>query len=445
MKLKKIPKIILFVTLVTQVIIVQGQELKLNYAGGSVTLPLDQSRNMSINPTTGDIDVSTTNNAEQISDGLELSCTGDAPNVNLTKTTNGTTSANINWNLGNDPVYCEKSGQWSGLIQGNPLVNNGSQNVTVNGNYKLTCHNAFGSNEDTEIVSNIAAAPTLAISASPAVVNSGGTVTVAWNIGNSPTQCVKSGDWPTNGNMTAQEITNETHDISITNVTSNKSFSLICTNNAGSSGLKTATVSVAGGATWPSCSGAAASILNGNEDRNILAQGANVPQTDYNGFYDNIYDNAGSGDLTPWPGSFGANIGLNLEKNHYIAAKFTTPNESIDAKFITQVPSNTQGVPTAAYTVSISECPGDFNVHLNQPACKFNFETFKWSTTTNPPGPAGFFCELERNKTYFLNIVHSDNSENNNYATSDCSSQGDGCGHLSSQSLVIIGRSPDDD
>jgi len=438
MNFKTTPKIILILTLILITINSHSQELKLNYAGGQVTLPLDQNESMSIDPISGNISVNTTSTAEQIGEDLLLSCTGDSPNVNLTKTTNGSSSANINWNLSNDAVYCEKSGQWSGFLAGSPLVSNGSEQVSVNGSYVLTCHNAFGSGADTEIVNNIAAPPQLTLATTPTVVNSGGTVSVSWNIGNTPTQCIKTGDWPTTGNMTAAEITNGDHSINVQNVTSSKSFSLECTNNAGSSGIKTATVSVAGGDSWPSCSGPAAAILNGNEDRSILAQPLSAPPSNYNGLYSDIYNNSGSNTATPWPGTLGANLSLNLEKNHYIAAKFTTSNESIDAKFLTQVPSNTQGVPAQAYTVSISECPGDFNVHLNQPACKENFETFKWSTSPNPPGPEGFFCELEKNKTYYLNIVHSNNNENNNYATSDCLSQNGTCGHLSSQNLVII-------
>ena len=189
---------------------------------------------------------------------------------------------------------------------------------------------------------------------------------------------------------------------------------------------------------WPSCAGESAAILNGNEDRSILAQGPGVQPTNYNGYYSDIYNNTGSGTATPWPGPLGANISLNLEKNHYIAAQFNTPDESIDAKFLSQMPSNYQGVAPQAYTVSISECPGDFNVHLSQTACKTNAATFKWSTTPNPPGPPGFFCELEKNKTYYLNIVHSNNASNDNHETSDCLSQVNSCGHLSSQSLIII-------
>jgi hypothetical protein len=194
--------------------------------------------------------------------------------------------------------------------------------------------------------------------------------------------------------------------------------------------------------TGPNCATSQPPILNGNEDRTILAQGANNSPKEYNGLYNDIYNNSGLGNPTPWPGPLGNTISLNLEKNKYIAAKFTAPNESIDGKFLTQVPSNAEGVPPSGYTVAISECPGDFNVHLNQPACKWGYETFKWSTTPNPPGPPGFFCELEQGKTYYLNIVHSRNAENDNYATTKCLARGDSCGHLASQNLVIIGNMP---
>ena len=285
--------------------------------------------------------------------------------------------------------------------------------------------------------SSFEAIPILSLSANPTIINVGGSSTITWDIGNTPTQCIKSGDWPVNGNMSEQETTNGLHDLIINNINSNKIFTLNCSNSFGNV-EKSILITIVNGNAWPSCSGESAAILNGNEDRSVLAQGPGSNPTNYNGFYTNIYDNSASGTPTPWPGPLGANLSLNLEKDHYIAAQFSTSNESFDAKIISQVPSNTQGVPAQAFTVSISECPGDFNVHLNQPACKYNFETFKWSTTPNPPGPPGFFCELEQNKTYYLNIVHSDNSENNNYATSDCLSQNNGCGHLSAQGLIII-------
>ena len=298
-----------------------------------------------------------------------------------------------------------------------------------------TIHNKLGN--DIIFDSGFEAVPILSLSANPFSINFGGSITLSWNIGNTPTQCVKSGDWPINGNMSPQDITNGPHNLVINNIDSNKTYSLICTNKYGSV-EKEASVTIENGNAWPSCSGESAAILNGNEDRSILAQGPGFQPTNYNGYYTNIYNNSGSGTPTPWPGTLGANLSLNLEKGHYIAAQFTTSNESIDGKFLTQSPSNYQGVPAQAYTVSISECPGDFNVHLDQPACKFSFETFRWSTTPNPPGPPGFFCELEKNKTYYLNIVHSNNGSQDNYETSDCLSQTNSCGHLSSQNLVII-------
>ena len=433
-------KIIFIAALIIQSFISQGQELKLNYAGGSVTLPLDQSQNLNINPITGNIDISTTSNAEQIGNSLALTCTGDAPSINLTKVENGTNSANINWSLGNDPVYCVKSGLWSGTIFGNPIVPNSSESVFANGSYSLTCHNSTGSNTDTVLVSNItapASAPTLNLSTSPTSIDSGASVRISWDIANTPTQCIKTGDWPTIGNLSPSDITNGNHFLDINNVTLNRTYSLECTNSAGTSNVQTATVTLNTSNTWPSCSGASAAILNGNEDRAILAQGFSAP-TDYNGLFSDIYNNSGNSDLQEWPGSIGSSIKLNIKENKYVAARFTTPNEGIDAQFLSQFPSNFEGAPPSGYTVSISECPGDFNVHLNQPACKKASSSFRWTTSVNPTVGNGFFCELEQNKTYYLNIVHSTNQGNNNYQTTTCLSPANSCGHLSAQNLVIV-------
>ena len=54
---------------------------------------------------------------------------------------------------------------------------------------------------------------------------------------------------------------------------------------------------------------------------------------------------------------------------------------------------------------------------MNQSRCKINGGSLFWSTKTTPGGPPGYFCELEQDKAYYLNIVHSDNSENNKQQT----------------------------
>jgi hypothetical protein len=70
-------------------------------------------------------------------------------------------------------------------------------------------------------------------------------------------------------------------------------------------------------------------------------------------------------------------------------------------------------------TITISECPGDFNVHLNQARCKSSGTAtgpLYWSdmSDANPQ----LYCKIERNKIYYLNIVHSNDSPD--YQSSGC-------------------------
>lgn len=277
---------------------------------------------------------------------------------------------------------------------------------------------------DTIFKSSFEPVPVLILSANPTTVPSGGASALMWSISNSPTQCLKSGDW--SGNMSKAEITNGGHQFTVSNITTSKTYGLICSNSSGQSPLRTAVVTVESGN--PTCI-SQPPILNGAEDISILSNGtANAD------FYDGTYNGMTSG--SGWPGNYGESIGLSLSQNKYVSAMFNTNGNDYDARLLFQVPSNFQGPPSNAYAVVISECPGDFNTHLNQAKCITNSNSLYWSTKKIPNGPPGFFCELEKNTVYYLNIVHSDNSENNDYATSDC--QNSYCGLLFTQSKVNL-------
>lgn len=339
----------------------------------------------------------------------------------------------ISWDVSNDATSCIKSGDWSGSTS----TYNGSHssnvyNIYSTSTYFLTCSNSAGSSLTRSVTVNVTAinSPTLNFFASQSTVNSGASVDLIWQISDSPDTCIKSGDW--SGSMSAIDITNGSHVLPITNITSTKSYSLICQNSVGNSGVKSVTITVNGTSSgvWPSCSGAGASILNNNEDRTIIANGSPGPNV-YNGLYSDIQ---GDGSVLPWPGNWGDVFHLSLESNKYVASKFSTSTIDYDAKVNFSIPGNMEGPPSSGHTIAISECPGDFNEHLGQARCITNSNSLYWSTKDIPDGPPGFFCELEKNTTYYLNIVDSNNSENNNYSTTDCSYAY--CGILATQSPV---------
>ena len=261
--------------------------------------------------------------------------------------------------------------------------------------------------------------PTLTLSANPTTVNSGDSSLLSWTVNNNATSCTKSGAW--NGSLTTAQMTNGAHSVTVNNITTNSNYNLICTNNFGSSPLRTASVTINGGN--PNCT-SQPPILNGAEDFTIrLIPGAtgnsngtpSNPAT-YSGDYDEIA--AGTG----WPGGVGGQSFATLSKNKYIAMRFTTDNTNAISKLSITPSGNGQGPGSQATTISISECPGDFTTHVNQSRCLAvggGIPNIRWSQ--NPATTSTFHCLLDKNKTYYFNIVHS-NDVNNDYELSGCQS-----------------------
>jgi len=243
------------------------------------------------------------------------------------------------------------------------------------------------------------------LTANPSSVNSGESSTILWDLSNDVSSCIKSGDW--SGAITGSDVSNGIHASIVANITTNKTFNLQCSNANGITSLYTANVIIAP-------SGCSAPILGENKDLTIVANG-----TPSAGAFDGSFSNL-SGTNDPWP-AFGNTQGLSLTKDQYISASFITGTLNLSGRLSFANPGNNQGFPSNTTTVVINECPGDFNI--NQPTCKSTFVgnngSLGWST--DPIANPSQFCILNKNTEYYLNIVHSDNSEGDNFATSDCS------------------------
>jgi hypothetical protein len=168
-------------------------------------------------------------------------------------------------------------------------------------------------------------------------------------------------------------------------------------------------------------------ILNGAEDRTIISNGTNNPFK-YDGTFKDFQYNQNTDD---WPGGTSDAFGLSLNPNQYISASFTTNNTSQTASLIFGGTGNTQGPLPDGQIVAISKCPGDFSIHLNKPKC-ISFRSLRWST--NPNANENTHCKLDKLTNYYFNIVHSNNSENDNYETSDCARENH-CGIIAAQTL----------
>ncbi len=274
-----------------------------------------------------------------------------------------------------------------------------------------------------------APAPTLSMSATPSTIDSGESSEIFWTVANSVTECEKSGDW-SGSLLTGADVTDGTHSEIVTNITTSSNFNLVCTNDFGSSPLRTAVVSVNGGN--PNCT-SQPPILNGAEDFSIRlipgATGNSLGTPTNPATYSGDYDEIAAG--TNWPGGVGGQSFATLSRGQYAAMRFTTSNANEIGKISMIPPGNGQGPASQATTIAISECPGDFSTHLNQSRCLAiggGTPNIRWSQ--NPTTASTFHCLLDKNKTYYYNVVHS-NDVSNNYASSGC--QNTFCGIIFAQ------------
>ena len=150
-----------------------------------------------------------------------------APIVNLTASPaslpyNGSTT--LSWSS-NNTTGCTASGDWTGN-----MATSGSQTMsalTSNSSFSLTCSGAGGSANDSISVTVAAppSAPIVNLSASPSSLPYNGSTTLSWSSSNT-TGCSASGDW------TGNKATSGSQTMSA--LTSNSSFSLICSGAGGS-------------------------------------------------------------------------------------------------------------------------------------------------------------------------------------------------------------------
>lgn len=312
---------------------------------------------------------------------------------------------------------------FSTIVSAQTTLRLDGQNITLDPSSTVTIDPLTGNITATSSNGNLTCAevgdpPTLTLTANPTVVDEGGNATLTWTVGGNATSCAKSGNW--SGTFTGSQVTNGPHSQVVSNLTANRSYTLVCSNSFGSSPSRTTSVTVNGGN--PNCS-TQPPILSGAADTTVrLIPGATGSQVGtpfnpatFNGLYDNIAPGSG------WPGVFGTQSFLNLTANRYVTMEFTTDNTDKIAKLVFITPGHGQGPPSTATSVSISECPGDFDTHLNQAKCLSiggAVPNLRWSQ--NPTTNGLTHCKLDKNTTYFLNIVHSNNMPG--HAPTDCTS-----------------------
>lgn len=140
-------------------------------------------------------------------------------------------SAMLTWSTTN-ATSCSASGAWSGSkgTVGSEAI--GPVNNTST--FTLNCTGPGGSNSRSTTIT-VAAPPSVTLSANPTSVQSGGSSTLTWSSSNA-SGCTASGDWSgskaTSGSQT------------ITSLTSDSTFTLVCTGTGGST-TRSTTVTIA--------------------------------------------------------------------------------------------------------------------------------------------------------------------------------------------------------
>lgn len=259
------------------------------------------------------------------------------------------------------------------------------------------------------------------LQASPtSLASTGGSVTLTWAVSGA-TGCTASSSgvsgW-NGGAVTTPTVLNLPANTGTSTV--NYSFGVTCANANGSTSGGTVSVSVAGtgGSGNPECA-------NRPAPAGLTRQ---TTMTNYNL----------GGTLNQQNMEFPVNSSVNI--TGYVPLLGTTFNQSNQVARLFLFPDNyaamgftTTGVATGAtggvnweqvasgvFSVQISPCPGDFDWVVDG-NCKATgiASALTWKVGTRPPTNAGFYCYLEPNKTYYINVVSSGDGT---WTTNTCTS-----------------------
>jgi len=392
-------KKMLFAIGVCASMLVQGQDLILD----NNTIPLDPTAGLTIDPETGDIVVRSNNGSLVCIDDSQA----NAPQLTLSASpetfSTSATTAVVTWQV-SGADSCTASNAWNGSKTSDDGTYNQNVSITQTSIFELTCSNAFGSVQKSAVSAKTGTvtsptAPTLSMSASPTSVQPSGSSTISWNLGNvqAGATCTASGDWL--GARSAQAGNNS---LLVTDINPPATFALSCQNPGSSAATSQVIVGIQGS----------------SECSNQPAPAGLIEQRDPESFED-------TGII--WDVTIGNTGGYRLIRDQYSALDFVSPSGNSSKRIFFENGTPNNG-PPANYTIAISECPGDFNTHLNQTRCKRSGQTPSLSWTTDPAN-ANNRCLLEKNKQYYLNIIHSLDPP---YTNSVCSSAS-GCSVLFQQ------------
>gem|GEM_PF-7024592 len=283
--------------------------------------------------------------------------------------------------------------------------------------FTVSCDSKVNSNTVTDSVTIIQKAatgpgtpPSVTVrangSASNTTVTQGSSVNLTYIITDNDMACNFTSS-PLNTSWNAlNSSTSSTSNFPVT-INSSSTFSISCTNSDGLTDSDSISISVAGN---PACA----------------SHPAPSGTTGINAAYASMNDSGGIfGQSHAEQATFG------IDENKYYAIAFNAPTgtKQVELGFENAEANFT----TATYSVSVSKCPGDFNVtgstnsggsDVGRGLCKKSGGAFtlRTITTNNPTNiEEGFSCILEAGQPYYLNIIHSSAAP---YTTTSCNDNG---------------------
>jgi hypothetical protein len=252
--------------------------------------------------------------------------------------------------------------------------------------YTIRCDEAYGSGTIQKSITFVqdqptqsGSAPTLTLSASPNSIVESGDTTLTWTVGNDATSCTASNGWTGN-----KAFSNGPHNQTLS-ISSTTTYALSCSNQFGTTNRQV-TVTVTTDPVDPSCAGISMPPLLSQSPVQMTYTAANGGQ--------------------PFGTSTGTNLIVDFNINQYLELSGFSTSEVNFYRKLQFYPTPSSSNATHVNVVSVSECPGDFTESATCLATVAGSGYSQMKITTNPNETGSDYCKIERNKSYYLNIIH---------------------------------------
>ncbi|MCB1581956.1 MAG: hypothetical protein KDI92_02755 [Xanthomonadales bacterium] len=293
----------------------------------------------------------------------------------------------------------------SGISSANGIDQTSTTLDSLPKTYQIRCDEVYGTGSTIEDsitfyeaqTTQTGSAPTLTLSASPTLLTSPGNSTLSWTVGNDATICTASNGWSNN-----KASSNGLH-TEVVSVAATSTYKLSCSNQYGTT-TKQVSVTINSN---PSCASVVTPPLATQVAKTMTYTAAN--------------------DNQPFGASTNTNARITYSIDQMlILSNFSTSQQNFYRR-IQFYPTPSSADAVWVNTVSISECPGDFNQQTATCVILADPGSFSQFLISTDPGAGSNYCIIEPNKTYYLNFIHDqfpfDSNEGRCLFTTDQSCQ----------------------